>query len=134
MSSEIDILKQLKIQLVTFLDELIESFPSETDFVAFRIFVQDQLPIIDIMKYIIVNLCPLQEMVKQRKEDFFMNHNILFEKFDKHEKNKVSYFKKLWMSGQLDKQEKETLWSWFDTFIYLGNRYAELERKRLATK
>lgn len=128
--TELDILIQLKNQLVAFLDELIESFPAETDFVVFRIFVKDRLPIVDIMKYIIINLCPLQDMIKVRDEKFFMNHNVLFEKFDEHETNKVSYFKKMWTSGTLDKQDKETMWRWFETFIYLGNRFTELEKKR----
>lgn len=128
--SELDILIQLKSQLVAFLDELIETFPNESDFVVFRIFVKDRLPILDIMKYITINLCPLQEMIRTRNEEFFMTHNVLFEKFDEHESNKISYFKKMWISGSLDKRDKETIWRWFETFIYLGNKYLELERKK----
>ncbi len=131
ITSELDILIQLKTQLVAFLDELIESFPTESDFVVYRIFVKDRLPIVDIMKYITINLCPLQEMVKVRNDEFFMDHNILFEKFDEHETNKISYFKKMWTSGVLDKQDKETIWRWFETFIYLGNKHLELEKKKL---
>ena len=82
MSSEIECLTLLKTQMVDFLDELIESFPTEPDFVIFRIFVKDRLPIQDIMEYIVKNLCPLQDMVKNRDEKFFINNNLLFEKFD----------------------------------------------------
>jgi hypothetical protein len=130
MNSELDILTQLKSQLVAFLDELIESFPNETDFVVFRIFVKDRLPITEIMNYIISNLCPLQDLVKKRDENFFLNHNVLFEKFNEHETSKISYFKRMWTSGVLDKEDKETFWRWFETFIYLGQKYSEIERKR----
>ncbi len=129
MSSEIDILIQLKTQLVVFLDELIESFPNEPDFIIFRIFVKDQISIADIMEYITKNLCPLQNMVKERNEKFFLDNNILFEKFDESESNKVNHFKRLWTSNLLDKQDKEVIWKWFQTFIILGNRYLETRKK-----
>jgi hypothetical protein len=127
--SEIEILSQLKTQLVNFLDELIESFPNEPDFVIFRIFVSDRLPILDIMNYITINLCPLQEMVKSRNENFFLNHNILFEKFDETQSSKINRFKSIWISGNLDKDEKETIWQWFQTFIHIGNKYLEYKKK-----
>ena len=125
MSSEIEILTQLKTQLVNFLDELIESFPNEPDFVIFRIFVNDRIPITDIMKYITVKLCPLQDMVKNRDEQFFLNNNILFEKLSDNGNNKVNYFKRLWTSSSLDKEDKEIIWKWFQSFIFLGNKYLE---------
>ena len=77
------------------------------------------------MSYITENLCPLQDMVKRRDEDFILNHNILFEKFDEHKTSKVNYFKNMWTSGTLDARDKETIWRWFQVFIYLGNKYIE---------
>jgi len=129
MSSEIEILIQLKTQLVNFLDELIESFPNEPDFVIFRIFVNDRIPIADIMKYITLNLCPLQEMVKARDEQFFLNNNVLFEKFSQDESNKINHFKRMWTSKDLDKEDKDVIWKWFQSFIYLGNKYVECKKK-----
>jgi len=128
MSSELELLIQLKTQMVNFFDELIESFPNETDFVIFRIFVNDRLPIADIMEYIVDQLCPLQDMVKQRREEFFLNHNVLFEKFDENKAAKVNYFKRLWMSDQIDQQDKDVIWKWFASFIYLGNKYKEIKK------
>lgn len=127
--SEIEILSQLKKGLLSFLDELIASFPSEPDFVIFRIFVNDKLPIVDIMDYIIYNLLPLQDMVKNRNEKFFMNYNILFEKFDETDTGKVNKFKTIWLSNRLDKDDKETIWKWFQSFIYLANKYNDLKRR-----
>jgi len=129
MSSELDILMQLKTQLVNFLDELIESFPHEPDFVIFRIFVNDRIPIASIMEYIVDNLCPLQDMVKNRDEKFFLNHNVLFERFSESESSKVNHFKRMWTAGSLDKEDKEVIWRWFQSFIYLGNKYGDLKKK-----
>lgn len=129
MSSELEILIQLKTQLVNFLDELIESFPNEPDFVIFRIFVNDRIPIADIMKYITTNLCPLHDMVKSRDEKFFLNNNVLFEKFNENENGKVNHFKRMWTSKDLDKEDKEVIWRWFQSFIYLGNKYLECKKR-----
>jgi hypothetical protein len=121
--SQIELLKILKVQLVNFLDELIATFPSETDFVIYRIFVKDQLPIVDIMRYIINNLCPHYNMIKQRDEKFFLNYNVLFEKFEEKQSNKANYFKKMWTSGNLDKEEKENIWKWFECFVDIALKY-----------
>lgn len=129
MSSEIEILIQLKTQLVNFLDELIESFPNEPDFVIFRIFVNDRIPISEIMKYITNNLCPLQDMIKNRDEQFFLNHNVLFEKFSENESSKVNHFKRMWTSKDLDKEDKEAIWKWFQSFVFLGNKYLECKKR-----
>jgi hypothetical protein len=129
MSTEIDLLVQLKSQLVNFLDELIETFPSEPDFVIFRIFINDQIPILDIMNYIVEELCPLHNMVKARDEAFFLEHNILFAKFDEKKHEKVNRFKRIWKSGNIDKEDKDAIWSWFNSIIYLGNKFIELRRK-----
>jgi hypothetical protein len=127
MSTEIELLIQLKTQLVNFFDELIETFPDETDFIIFRILIKDKVPIIDIMKYIVNDLCPLYDMVKNKNEAFFLDNNILFSKFDEKKTEKINRLKKLWLSGTLDKENKEVMWSWFNSIIYLGTKFNELK-------
>ena len=128
MSSELDLLIQLRTQLVAFFDELIESFPDQPDFVIFRIFVKDQIPVVDIMNYIATKLYPLKKMIDARDENFFLNNNILFEKFDEKKSSKVNHFKQLWLSPSVDKEDKKIIWSWFDSFIYLAGKYLELKK------
>jgi len=127
--SEISYLTKLRDQMVLFLDELIEAYPKETDFVIFRIFVKDQIPAKVIMTYIVNNLCPLQEKVKARDEDLLLNHNLLFGEFDPKRMNKVNYFRKLWLSKDTDRDDKETIWRWFESFIELGLAYTKLKEK-----
>ena len=126
--SEIDLLIQLKEQLVFFFDELISLLPEEPDLVIVRIFLKDKLPIFDVMEYIVHQLIPLKPMIKQKDDNFFINHNILFEKLDD---NKVNHFKRLWLSGKLDKENKETIWRWFTSFVFLAEKY---QRIRVFTK
>lgn len=121
--SKIDLLLHLKKQLVSFLDELIESFPGESDFVIYRIFIENQIPTDKIMDYIVKNLCPLQEMVEKRDEAFFRDYDVLFGNFSPKGKEKVNRLKDIWLSGKLDNQDKEIIWQWFHTFIIMGNKY-----------
>jgi len=129
MSTELEILIQLKTQLVNFLDELIETFPSEPDFVIFRIFLKDQIPMIVVMNYIVNKLCPLEESIKKKSEDVFTKNNILFENFDDRKVEKVNHFKRLWLSGTLDDQDKDVLWDWISSFVFLGKKFKELKGK-----
>jgi hypothetical protein len=128
MNAELVILSNFKIQLVNFLDELIEYFPNETDFVIARIFIKDQIPIEEIMKYFCVKLCPLEEMIKNKNEKFFIENNILFGGLDGDKIGKINYFRELWISGQIDEDNKKIIWSWFSSFICLANKYKEITK------
>lgn len=126
--SKIELLSKLKAGLITFLDELYDQFRTEPDLLIFRIFVENQVPIEDIMKYIIKNLCPFEAMVKAKNEKFFLENNPLFEKFDDNKSRKVSHFKTLWMSDTLTAEDRDVIWDWFRSFIQLGNEYERLFR------
>lgn len=128
MSTEIDLLLQLKNQLVQFFDELIDSFPSETDFIVFRIFIKDRIPITDIMKYICSFLCPLKKQVEEKDEKFFLEHDLLFGNFEAGRVKKVNHFKNLWLSKNVNEEDRITLWKWFYSFICIGNKYMEINK------
>ncbi len=122
--SEIEILKRFKDTVISFLDELISQFPQEADLVIFRIFLKDRVPIVDVINYFVRKVLPLKNMIENRNEDFFLNHCSLFEELEgKEQKNKVSRFKRLWRSEQLDDDDKRVVWEWFDSFIFLSEKY-----------
>jgi len=122
--SEIEILNQFKNTLISFMDELLVQFPLEGDLVIFRIYFKDRVRIDDIMKYCVHKILPLKKMVTDRNEDFFLNNSSLFEEVEEMEhKNKVNRFKRLWRSESLDDSDKRLVWEWFDSFIYLTEKY-----------
>lgn len=127
--SEVQILIQFKNCLISFLDELISQFPSEADLVIFRIFLKDRVPIVDVMNYFVLKLSPFKDMVKSRDEDFFLNKCNLFENFgDNNKQSKVNKFKSIWRSEILDNDDKKVIWEWFDTFIYLSEKYQSCKK------
>jgi hypothetical protein len=126
--SEIQILTEFKNGLITFFDELIDQFPTEGDLVIIRIFLKDQIPIQDVVNIFNNNINKddqkFKKMIKDRNEQFFLESNI----FDSVSKNKSMHFKKLWRSGRLDNDDKDIIWKWIDSFIYLGDKYMKLKK------
>jgi hypothetical protein len=127
MSCELDLISQFKTNIISFLDELIVQFPRESDLVIFRIFLKDRIPIIDILNYFILKILPLKDMITNRNEDFFLNHCTLFDKLQSDKANSISHFKKLWRSGCLDDDDKKVVWQWFDSFVYLCEKYQKIK-------
>ena len=125
--SEIEILKQFKNSLISFLDELIVQFPEEGDIVIFRIFVKDRIIISNIVNYFVQKILPLKKMVDERNEDFFLNHCSIFEDINNDTQNhKVNKFKKLWRSNCLVEDVRIVIWKWFDSFMFLSEKYQKI--------
>ena len=120
--SKIQIFIEFKTALVEFFDELIEQFPDEGDLVMVRIFINDQVPIADVMSVFITRLLPLKDIVVKRDVNFFLGPGAssLFEKIDK---GKVNYFKILWQSDRLDESDRAQIWKWYDYFIAIAEKY-----------
>lgn len=123
MSESEVLLIEFKTQLIVFFDELISQFPQEGDLIVLRLFLSNQIDIRDVMNIfnhkINTNDQELRRMIKDRNESFFLEHNI----FDNLGKDKISHFKKLWLSGHLDPEDKQVIWNWIDAFVYLGDKY-----------
>ena len=105
-SNKLILMKEFREQLVNFLDEIIEQFPMESDFVLIRMFIKDQIPV----------------HVKNRDESFFLDNQILYTGGNIN-LEKIDHFKKLWKSDLLDKDDRDTIWKWMDCFIKISNNY-----------
>ena len=129
--TDTQILIQFKNSLISFIDELIEQFPQEPDLIIFRIFLNDQIPIEDVIKKftftINKNDKELKKFITDRNERFFLESDV----FDSIAKSKSINFKKLWRSENLDSDEKETVWKWIDSFVKLSDLYCKNKNKSL---
>ena len=125
--STLELLSQFKNNLILFIDELIDQFPEQGDFVIFRIFIKDRIPIADVMNTFVIKILPLKEMIISRNENFFLNHCRIFDNLSNTGDNKVNHFKKLWRSGRLDKEDKKIVWKWFESFIHLSEKYQKIK-------
>ena len=116
MASEEFLLKQFKEQLITFMDELIEKFPNESEFIILRILIKDQMKIENIMGKFLKEIYPKKNDIKNRKDSFFIENNFL-------STTNGSLFKNLWRSEILDREDKDIIWKWMDAFLYIGSTY-----------
>jgi hypothetical protein len=124
MPTQIDIIIEFKNQLIAFFDELISQFPTEGDLVVMRLFISTQMDIPETLnKFILelnVNNTSTRKAIVDKDESYFISYNILPET---NKKYKLTHFKTLWRSGQLDKDDKDIIWSWIDTFTKIADRY-----------
>ncbi len=128
------VLAIFKKAIVSFLDELIDQFPQESNLILCRLFVKDQVPIGKTMENFIYRLDDnngrLKLMAKERDDTFFLKGNIFYIGNNPAcEKNSlgggaVNYLRQIWQSN-LDEDDRQTIWKWFDSFIILAEKYKE---------
>ena len=127
MSTKVKLLSLYKEQLITFLDELIEQFPSEGDLVILRVFFGNQIDtatVIEIfLERINANSNQLRQMIKERNETFFLEHDAFYGT----DQSKVSHFRNLWLSHDLDDETKTIIWNWIDIFVSIADKYINEE-------
>lgn len=119
-------MKEFRSHLVQFLDELIEQFPSEANFVIMRIFIKDQVPVTDVIGRFIRDILPFRDEAIKRDDDFFINHPFLYlsnNDLKNGGKDKVNHFTQLWMSDALDENDRKIIWDWVDIFMEFGSKY-----------
>lgn len=124
------VLSIYKQSIVAFMDELIDQFPKETGLILARIFLKDQIPIEVTMQNFIFKLDKnngqLKKMVAEKNEQFFIDNDIFSIEYGGDNYSlpggTVNHFRKLWLSD-LDKDDQETMWKWFESFVVLADKY-----------
>ena len=120
MSSKEKILSQFKSQLIKFVDELIDQFPNESDFIIMRILIKDQMNIEDIMEKFINDVLPYKEDIKERNDSFFIENKFI-------QTSNGSLFKILWESNNLDIDDRIIIWKWIDLFVVISKKYLNVK-------
>jgi hypothetical protein len=113
----------LQTNLVAFLDELIEMFPTEGDFVIYRIMVKDRIPIMDVANMMAEYLLPEKEAVKVAVKAAISGNpapfndriNMMFSKFGG--VSEIKSYKALF--DDMDNDSKTAIWKWLHVFIHL---------------
>ena len=113
-------MKHFRDQLTTFLDELIEQFPEESDFVVIRIFIKDQLSISDVIGRFIRDVLPLKQKIIDKDESFFIDNDFIYSAAIG---SKVNHFKNLWKSDKMDDNDRKVVWNWMSLFIKIADTY-----------
>ena len=133
--SEIHVLKEFKNNLISFFDELIDQFPDIGELVMIRIFLKDQVIIKDVVESVSYQINKndqmIRKIIKDRNEEFFLEENNFFDglSISSKQSDKVLKFQTIWRSNRLDNEDKETIWKWIDSFVFLTDKYNKLTEK-----
>ena len=110
---------EFKKQIVKFLDELIDQFPEEADFVILRIFIKDQIG----HEYILGNFTrmfyPYKILVKNKDKRSFQILDDMMNNIMRDNSSNLQTFQRIWESSELDDDDKEIMWQWMNMFMKL---------------
>ena len=111
---KIELLSQLRDDLMRFIDELIVILPGNGHLVIMKSFVKIVI-IEDVASYIVRNILPLEDKVKARDEQYFIENAIMFETLQDRAST-VNHFRDLWIQTD-DDYNKNIVWQWLEHFI-----------------
>jgi hypothetical protein len=123
------IAKQLHENFIAFLDELIEIFPNESDLILARVFLKDAVSSETIMHSFIKNVLPHKEEIKARNDGYLLTFDFNFD-----QQHKINHIRNIWKSAALDDNDRQTIWRWFDLFIFFCERYQTAKVKEETEK
>jgi hypothetical protein len=122
--NEINYLIHFKTQMLNFLDELIVLFPLEPSFIIIRIFVNDKIPVKDVIGRFMLECLPVSRAVKDRNDKFFIYSDFIYAKYvEDVGDQEIKNFRKLWESDVLDDENKDVIWRWLDMFMLISKKY-----------
>lgn len=125
--TDIQILRHYKNTLIEFMDELIDMFPTEGDLVIIRFFLNDQVPIEDVVKHTYTHLVPLKPLIQERNDKFFLENQVLYQEINNNDR--VNHFKRIWESESISKEDREVMWRWFELLVALAEKYHQVCNK-----
>jgi hypothetical protein len=97
--------------------------PEDSELITTRIFIQDTIPIEEIMKKFVLYVKPHQDKIEKKDEQFFLNDPEVFGTVK--DRNKVLSLKKLWINPSFTSTDKEKVWKWMSFFLKCINLYLE---------
>jgi hypothetical protein len=126
MSTKIDLLIKFKNTLVSFIDEIIEQFPQDSDLIICRIYIKDQIPTENLINMFIKYFLPQKQLVINKDEEFFLNGT---KEFFEDLNIKSNVFQKVWLSNVLDDDDRDIIWEWINSIVTIVDKYNNLENK-----
>ena len=113
---------KFKNNLVQFMDELIEQYPTYPTLVMVRIIIKDQISANDIICKFVKEILPYSSFITLKNELIFSDLNVIYKScFGIKKEKEIRNLKKLWKGS--DKDNKKIIWKWFEHFLSMSKRY-----------
>ena len=119
------ILSKFKMNVLALVDELIIQFREESDFVVLRLFIDNQMPIIDLIskfkRFIDKNDNQVRNLIKNKNSFALENDDSLFSFMKKD--SQIKKYKSLWLSSEFTEDSKDVVWQYLQVFVKLCDKY-----------
>lgn len=109
------VIKKLKKEFLSFIDDILDVFPNNTDILLNRIFayqLSENMLIENLYKNI--NF----ECIENRNEYYLINELVFFKSEEFINKEKY-IFKNIWNTDGMNETNKELIWKWMNMIIFL---------------
>lgn len=110
---------RFKEVLLSFCDELIESWPNITEFAVAKVFASNCDPAVLSSKFK-RKIIPYKKYIQERNEEFFLSPDC--EIFGNADPTKVGFFQQLWQRSDMTDEDKKVIWDWFDALIHIAEK------------
>lgn len=128
MSTKFDLLVKFKNTLVSFIDEIIEQFPRDSDLIICRIYIKDQIPVASLIDLFIKYFLPQKQSIVNKDEEFFLNGT---KDFFQDLNIKTNIFQKIWLSDVLDNEDRDIIWEWVNSIVSIVEKYHNLPSDKM---
>ena len=116
------VVQQFRDNVLQLLEELVEQINYEEEIIMAHILVKNnQVPSQLLIEKVGGSIYRHKQMIKNRDEEFFkIDDNIIA---SIHPKGKTDIMKRIWESNVLDTEDKQIVWEWIDTLLYIYEKY-----------
>lgn len=112
----------LKKQVIQFMTELSSQFPNYQEF-SLGLLALEYLPPEKLAEKCIEILLPFSNHILNKDETFFLQNELVQSDIMQ---SHIHHIKQLWLSNNLDEDDKDVIWTWFKYFIIISEKYSKL--------
>ena len=123
MTTPFEYIKSFKEQMIEFLDQLIDMFPTDGSFILIRVFVNDKIPVTAVMGRFMRDCLKYHELVETRDDSLFLSQDFMYNSYGQEVGiDQIDRFKDIWQK-ELDSDDRKMVWAWMDLFFKLSMNY-----------
>ena len=118
------LLQQLCDQVLNLIDDLLSICPNEPDILLVRLYFEHQIDPEALMTGFIKWVLPWKDYISTHNELYFEENDHIFGPLPP---DKVEHFKTKMKDGTFDKDDKKTIWMYFEVFISLVEKFNKMK-------
>ena len=121
--TQIELLTAFKKSLVAFVDDLNNLLPYDQNIQKLKSAIGFGFPTETVLNTFAARVLPHADLIKTKDDKYFLECNDLFAGLNP---ENVDYFKDIWKSSVLSKNDKEQFWRWMKLFLLYAQRFSQI--------